>query len=65
MVRDALAGNSATTIKILDTLANSRDKMTRMRVAENPSTSRGILQRLICDSDGDVVKASMTSLKIA
>ncbi len=63
IVRDGLSGNPSTPIKILNILADDVDKMTKLRVAENPSTSKETLEKLLKDSNLDVKKASETKLK--
>ncbi len=63
IVRDGLSGNSSTSSKLLNILADDFDKMTRLRVGENPSTSKATLQKLLNDSDLNVRKVAKIKLK--
>ncbi|WP_200762896.1 hypothetical protein [Nitrosophilus alvini] len=63
IVRDGLSGNPNTPLKLLNILADDRDKMVRLRVAENPSSTENILKKLAADSDIDVSKAANMRLK--
>lgn len=62
IVRDGLSGNFNTPLKLLNVLANDVDKMVRLRVAENPSTSIDILKSLLDDSEPNVAKAAEVKL---
>jgi hypothetical protein len=62
IVRDGLSGNPSTPIKFLRVLADDRDKMSRLRIAENNSTPIDVLERLLKDNDISVVKASQIAL---
>jgi hypothetical protein len=44
-------------------LADDRDKMVRLRVAENPSTPKDVLERLLKDGDENVYKAAQHHLE--
>ena len=63
IVRDGLSGNPNTPVKLLNILADDKDKMVRLRVAENPSTTKEILQKLSTDTDLDVSKAAQIRLE--
>jgi hypothetical protein len=63
IVRDGLSGNPNTPEKLLKVLSMDVDKMVRMRVAENPSTSQAILTSMLDDSDSDVIKAAQSKIK--
>lgn len=63
IVRDGLSGNPSTPIKILKILANDADKMVRMRLAENTSVSKELLQELMSDSDANVAKAAQVNVE--
>ncbi|KIM09612.1 MAG: hypothetical protein KU38_08680 [Sulfurovum sp. FS08-3] len=58
IVRDGLSGNIHTPSHLLLILADDSDKMVRMRIAENPSATQEILERLLSDEDEDVKKAA-------
>jgi hypothetical protein len=63
IVRDGLSGNPNTPKKILKVLSNDRDKMVRLRVAENRLASKDILTSMLDDEDKDVAKAAEIKLK--
>jgi hypothetical protein len=63
IVRDGISGNINTPVKLLKILANDQDKMVRLRVADNPSCTQEILQKLVDDVEIDVQKASKIHLK--
>lgn len=63
IVRDGLSGNINTPEKYLNILADDKDKMVRMRVAENPSSTKKILEKLSLDDDPDVSKAATVKLE--
>ncbi len=63
IVRDGLSGNPKTPLKYLNILADDRDKMVRLRVAENSSSSKEILEKLTKDDDKDVAKAAAVHLE--
>jgi len=63
IVRDGLSGNPSTPIKILKVLSDDKDKMVRMRLAENRSATEDILNKLLKDSDENVAKASEVNLR--
>jgi len=63
IVRDGLSGNPQTPLKILKVLSDDKDKMVRMRLAENPSATKDILNKLLKDSDENVAKASEVNLR--
>lgn len=63
IVRDGLSGNPNTPEKYLNILADDKDKMARLRVAENPSVTKKILEKLALDDDQDVSKAAAIKLE--
>jgi hypothetical protein len=63
IVRDGLSGNPNTPKKLLKVLSDDKDKMVRMRVAENRATPDEVLERLLKDSDESVSKASEVNLR--
>jgi hypothetical protein len=63
IVRDGLSGNPSTPIKVLTTLSSDRDKMVRLRVVDNPSATQEILEKLLNDTEADIVKACKIHLK--
>ena len=63
IVRDGLSGNQNTPAKLLNILADSNDKMARLRISENLSTSKETLERLTKDSDLDVSKSAKIHLE--
>ena len=63
IVRDGLSGNPNTPVKLLNILADDKDKMVRLRVAENPSATKEILEKLSKDGDIDVSKAAKLKLE--
>lgn len=63
IVRDGLSGNPNTPVKLLTILANDVDKMVRLRVVENPSTTIEILKSLLDDGEPNVAKAAEVKLK--
>lgn len=63
IVRDGLSGNPNTPIKILNILADNNDKMVRLRVAENPSSTKEILLKLKKDGNQDVSLAASKFLE--
>ncbi len=65
IVRDGLSGNPNTPAKILKVLSSDRDKMVRLRVAENRSTPKDLLASMVDDEDKDVAKAAEIKLKEA
>ncbi len=58
IVRDGLSGNPSTPQRIFKVLSDDKDKMVRMRLAENRAVSVDILKKLQKDSDESVVKAA-------
>jgi hypothetical protein len=65
IVRDGLSGNPSTPSKILKVLSSDRDKMVRLRVAENPSSTKEMLISMLDDEQKDVAKAAEIKLKEA
>lgn len=63
IVRDGLSGNINTPVKILNILADNNDKMVRLRVAENPSSTKEILEKLSKDGNQDVSLAGSKFLE--
>jgi hypothetical protein len=63
IVRDGLSGNGNTSLKILTVLADDSDKMVRLRVAENPKSSKEILQKLLKDKSEDVCLAAQKHME--
>ncbi len=63
IVRDGLSGNPNTPVKLLHILSDDNDKMVRMRLAENTSATKQILEKLLQDSDENVVKAAKSNLE--
>lgn len=63
IVRDGLSGNKNTPSKLLDILAFDKDKMVRLRVAENTNTSISIIKKMLEDDDPNVSKAAEVRLR--
>ena len=62
IVRDGLSGNPNTPVKYLKILCDDNDKMVRMRLAENRSAPKEIIESLLGDTDPDVGKAAKANL---
>ncbi len=62
IVRDGLSGNPATPVKLLKVLCMDKDKLVRLRVVDNPSCTREILEGMLDDSEADIVKAAEIKL---
>ena len=63
IVRDGLSGNQNTSLKLLNVLIGDNDKMVRLRVAENPSSTKEILEKLSKDANTDVSIAAKKRLQ--
>lgn len=57
IVRDGLSGNPNTPLKLLTVLAGDSDKMVRLRVVENPSSTKELLSSMMDDNEPDIIKA--------
>ena len=58
IVRDGLSGNPSTPHKLLHVLADDSDAMVRMRVLENPSSTKGVCEKLLEDPAPNVREAA-------
>lgn len=58
IVRDGLSGNPSTPHKLLYVLADDSDAMVRMRVLENPASTKDVCEKLLEDSAPNVREAA-------
>ncbi|MBV5279682.1 MAG: hypothetical protein J0647_11825 [Campylobacteraceae bacterium] len=63
IVRDGLSGNPSTPLKYLEILADDNDTMVRLRVIENPSTSKAICEKLLNDAEENIRQGASAKLK--
>jgi len=64
IVRDGLSGNPNTSTKLLKILSDDSDKMVRLRIVENKTSTKEILEKLANDKEIDVSKAAIKRLGI-
>ena len=63
IVRDGLSGNPATPPKYLTILADDSDAMVRLRVLENPASTKAICKKLLTDTNENVRIAAHIKLQ--